>query len=248
MISEDLVVAPECLSKLGMDGLARITMALHPRRAECQTCVKPLAGRLASLTFDELARKRDHPAAAFDTYVVARLHHADCAPSRWNSGAVVVLQSHAATYSKTNYLVTGSSDPDIAMVVLNPGLDVVFVGQHEGRWGPLMPTRFLKAGMISNIGIDSSGEGDGWPPELTGITARILPGDAIQIVGPDEADAYPEEGGSHAPPGMVQAAREQGRIFFVLTHAINPVEIKSISDLQAVMDHPLSLVGSVRVT
>lgn len=236
----DVIVAPECLARLGIDGLARVAASLHPgKTAECQTCVKPLGGTLTSLTIDMLAQRRD--GGGDGAYAVARLHHVTCAPSRWNDSAMVVLTNAAPTFSMTSMLVTGKkAGEQLAVTMLNPGLDMMYLRQVGGQWIPSMPERFRKAGMVSNVGCD------GWPPAANGITARIVSG-GIQIAGPSEEDVYPEHGGGHAPGDMVRVIRRQRRLLFVLTHAINPSEIRSIGELQMVMDHPLTLVGALPV-
>lgn len=257
MNPENLVVAARCVETLGADGLARLATALHPKGAECQTCLHPLDDTPVCLTIDELATKSRGPRDAHDAHdaqdvqdvqdkvAVARLHHRGCREPEWNSGAVVVLIADSPTFSKTNFVILGPNGFAIPVVMLNPGLETVFIGRFGHRWRPLLPARFRKAGMVSNT--DPS-IGDGWPPKVSAITARIVHGDAIQIVGPDREDRYPLEGGSTAPKELIKAARREGVLLFALTHAVNPIDVRTLQHVQEALDHPLTLVATVRVT
>lgn len=149
---------------LGDDGIAEVTGSLWA--GDCQSCGRPLGGEPPALCVDDAV-----------TYATASLHHSRCRPAAWNDGSVIYLAGGAnLSWTSLSFMLPAmagrKADPRPAML-LNPGLEMIFLEPSGGGWRTGYAKWFTKSGMV--------------PPGRRLRLQRPLPG----------LTARPDEHGSH---------------------------------------------------
>lgn len=217
---------PVTRAKLGSEGLAEVTECLWPK--DCQTCGQPLADGSAD------------PALAVDdagAFAVASLHHPDCRAPGWND-TILLVAPPASTPTLSNasqaLVLSFAEHPghEWAMVLTNPGLEMVAVHRRAGRWEVSLDP-YAAAGLAS--GELTIGE------PIPGATASLGP-DTITVtmtVPPKEAYTTP----AGAPE--LGLARQQGGLVWGITHALHPAALHTTTgdDYMAAAMHSGRLIA-----
>ncbi len=125
--------------KLGEDGLGEVTASLWAE--DCQTCGRKLGSKPPALCVDDAGR-----------YATASLHHPRCRPPGWNDGSVIFAAGGAnLSWTSLSFVLPAMSgrkaDPRPAMLV-NPGLEMIFLEPRQGAWHPAYHRQFTSLGLV----------------------------------------------------------------------------------------------------
>jgi hypothetical protein len=197
--------------KLGTEGIAEVTGSLWPR--DCQSCGRPLGSKPPALCIDEMGE-----------FATASLHHPRCRPGGWNDGPVIVTTGdNHVSWTTVSFLlpamVARRPDPRPVML-LNPGLEMIFLELRDGTWHPSYHQQFTSLGMVppgrklrlSRPVRDASA----WlADDLISVTVESPPETIYEATAPAEA---------------VARARELRGVLFMVTHALDPAALYAAPD------------------
>lgn len=226
----ELIIHDDVLARMGHTGAAATARALHAE-GDCQTCVKPLRPGGITLCADVPAADR--------FLATASLHHAACRPSGWNDSGVVMVARKSVTYRVSYWAVEVPLLGAVAVMAVNPGMELVAIRPLDGGWYPSAQRQYLRAGLCA---LDSPAQA----PHTPAITARISAQGVIAVTVP-VGETYPEEGGCAAPPLVVALARRQRSLVLAVTHANSPA-MADDDALNAVLGDPLTVMGRIAVS
>jgi hypothetical protein len=197
---------------------------------DCQTCGHPLAGERPALCVD------DH-----DTFAVVTLHHPQCRKAVWNaSGQITVSPASAVSWKSRTWVERGilhgtKEDPRPFMLV-NPGLEMVFLGRSEDGWQPQLPNSFPAAGLqrVGEVMVDRPVRGLAAQLDRGSVTVRLL-------IPPFETYS------ATASDSFSSRARELNGLLFGVSHLVNPAEQLTGADLDTLMLTSTILLGWVGI-
>jgi hypothetical protein len=210
-------VLPEVLcdqktrDKLGEDGLARVTAKLWA--GDCQTCGRPLGSTPPALCIDDVGE-----------WATAALHHSRCRPAVWNDGSTILAAWGAQlSWTALSFMLPAmtarEADPRPVML-LNPGLEMIFLKPQRGTWRPGYARQFTALGLV--------------PPGRKLRFDRPLPGASawlavdlisVTVEGPPEA-IYE----ANADRNVVARARELSGLLLMVTHTLDPARLYAAPD------------------
>jgi hypothetical protein len=125
--------------KLGKDGLAEVRARLWAR--DCQTCGRPLGKETPSLCIDDAG-----------DWAAASLHHPDCRTAIWNDSTVLSAPGNPhLSWTSVSFTFParrgGEADPRPSVLV-NPGLEMIFLEPRRGTWRTVYAAPFLSVGLV----------------------------------------------------------------------------------------------------
>jgi hypothetical protein len=204
--------------KLGEDGLAAVRSRLYA--VDCQTCGHPLGTDPPALVVHDV-----------DEWAQADLHHRGCRAAEWNDGTVFELSGgNTVTWHAMSALFPAPTTPgktaSVAMLIVNPSLEAVFLYPEADGWRPGYNAFFSAAGLAPS-------------PDSIALTNRIAPGVTAQagdaeITAVLKQPAPNERYFAPAAPQTVAAARAYG-FLLVVTHALDPSELESADARTAIL-------------
>lgn len=220
--------------KLGAEGIAEVTGNLWPR--DCQSCGRPLGSKPPALCIDEMGE-----------FATASLHHPRCRSSSWNDGPVIVTTgSNHVSWATVSFLLPAmvgrKLDPRPVML-LNPGLEMIFLQLDNGTWHPGYHQQFTSLGMM--------------PPGRKLRLSRPMRGalawlsdDLISVTMESPPETIYE---SNAPAEAVARARELRGVLFMVTHALDPAALyaapeRAMRNLLGIMQDGRVICGWVSAT
>jgi hypothetical protein len=222
-------VAEEIVERLSREGVNELLERLWP--VDCQGCGRPLGEQAPALVVEEVG-----------PFATAGLFHDHCKTSGWNdTGAVRVGRTATTSFTVMAVLlplqVAGSEPVLTPTLIINPGLEHVFLRPVAGRWVIDLPAAFADAGMRSP------------GPEFR--LTQPIPG-AVVRVGVDDV-AVTLDDGPHTT--YTSAINDQfraevlshGGLLLIVTHAVNPATVQTLPELQPVLRGVDSLFGWVEV-
>jgi hypothetical protein len=196
---------------LGEDGISAVADNLWA--GDCQTCGRPLGSAPPALCVDDAS-----------TYATASLHHPRCRTAAWNDGSAIYAAGGAnLSWTSSSFMLpamTGrKADPRPAML-LNPGLEMIFLEPSEGTWHPGYASWFTSLGMV--------------PPgrklrlhrPLTGLSAWLAD-DLISVMVESPPESIYE---ATALRDVVARARELRGVLLMVTHAVDPARLYAAPD------------------
>jgi hypothetical protein len=221
----DVIASAGTKKRLG-PALGEVCGWLWPQ--DCQTCGRALAGQRPALCVD------DHMA-----FAVATLHHQRCRKPVWNDSGQMTA-SPAAYVSWTSRawaglpLIHGGEKDPRPFVLVNPGLEMVFLGRPADGWQPQLPDSFAAAGLqkVGEVAVDRP---------VSGLAAQLSPG-AVTVrflVPPFEAYATEVDG------SFARRARELRGLLFGVSHLVNPAELLTGQHVDTLMLTGTILIGWV---
>lgn len=190
--------------KLGGDGLAEVAALLWA--GDCQTCGRPLGGQPPALCVDDAT-----------TFATASLHHQRCRRPCWNDGSAIPLASSAPnlTWRSLSFalpVTIGRKTTHVAVMLVNPGLEMIFLEPGRGTWRPFYGVPFDAIGLVPpgrELRVERPvRELAAWAgPGLISVTVKSPPEPIYEV---------------SADPDVIASARERGGVLFMVTHAMNP--------------------------
>ncbi|MEU1984408.1 hypothetical protein [Nocardia sp. NPDC019395] len=134
---------------LGPAGLADLAANLWPH--ECQTCGQHFAG-----TRPAVYVRAGDPAIA-----TAGLHHPDCQPARWDNERSSAPPSERArplnfvlrTFQLPTVTELGGPETWRPFLLVNPGLEQVFLGKQGGQWRVATTSYYTQFGLQASDGL-----------------------------------------------------------------------------------------------
>jgi hypothetical protein len=196
---------------LGEDGIAEVTSNLWAR--DCQTCGQPLGSQPPALCIDD-ARQ----------YATASLHHQRCRLACWNDGSVIYATGGAhLSWTSLSFMVpsrTGRRADPRPAVLVNPGLEMIFLEPLRGTWRPGYAAQFTSLGMV--------------PPGPKLRVHRPLPGlsawlanDLVSVTVETPREMIYE---ATATREVAARARELRGVLLMVTHALDPADLYAAPD------------------
>lgn len=135
MAVASVLVSPQTQDHLGDEGLAEAIRHLWP--ADCQSCGKPLGSEDPALVVDDLG-----------VFATASLHHQRCRAPQWNQGQITNTGQPTLTFHVGGLMLPIADDPR-PMLVVNPGLESVFLHRPDGQgWKVQHEKCFSQAGLV----------------------------------------------------------------------------------------------------
>jgi hypothetical protein len=190
---------------LGEEGLAAVAASLWA--VDCQTCGRPLGTDPPALCIDDSVE-----------YAIAAVHHPGCREPGWDDSSVIAIAGGANLSWTTRSLLLpgttrGKAEP-WPVVLLNPGLEMIFLEPQRDSWRPGYHRQFTSLGMV--------------PPgrklrlyrPLQGATAWLA-NDFISVTVGETETIYE----ATAPREVVARAKELRLVLFMVTHALDPAEM-----------------------
>ena len=225
MKAGDVIASAATRKRLG-PALGEVCGWLWPK--DCQTCGKPLTGQ-PTLCVDD-----------FDAFAMAALHHRGCRAAVWNeSGHMRVGYGANTSWSSQAWsgfpLVRAGAGPDPRpFLLVNPGLEMVFLKHSDDGWEPEIAKSFPAAGLqpVGQVEIDRPVKGAAASLSGGAVTVRLLDP-------PFEAYAASVDG------PFIRQAREAGGLLFGVTHLVNPAMPVSRDHIDMLMLTGTVLLGWV---
>jgi len=219
--------------KLGTEGIAEVTGSLWPR--DCQSCGRPLGSKPPALCIDEMGE-----------FATASLHHPRCRPAGWNDGPVIISTggNHVswATVSFLLPVMVGRRPDPRPVMLLNPGLEMIFLELRDGTWHPNYHQQFTSLGMVPpgrklRLGRPVRGASAWLADDLISVTVESPPETIYEATAPAEA---------------VARARGLRGVLFMVTHALDPAALyaapdRAMQNLLEIMQAGQVICGWVRV-
>jgi hypothetical protein len=215
MRAGDVIASAGTRRRLGRS-LGEVCGWLWPQ--DCQTCGRALDGRPALCVDDNGA------------FATASLHHPQCRAATWNESARMPV-SGAAGLSWTSRAWT-----DLALVrreegldprpflLVNPGLEMVFLRRSDDGWEPEIAKPFPAAGL------QPVGEVEVGRP-LAGLAATLSHGKVTVRFRIPPFDAY----SSTVDDSFTARARAAGGLLFGVTHLVNPADPVTADQMDMLM-------------
>jgi hypothetical protein len=125
-------------SRLGDDALEEVLASLWP--GDCQSCGQSLGGELPVLLVDDLG-----------LLTRASLHHAACRAPAWNDSSLITTSSAGLVTWRTVVLLlpfrAGGEEIRVAGLLVNPGLEEVWLVADDDAWHPSFDPGFAAVGL-----------------------------------------------------------------------------------------------------
>ena len=207
MAVDRMLISPAVRDKLGDRGVTEVGSWLWA--VDCQTCGRPLGSRPPALCVDDMI-----------AFAAASLHHEECRAPQWGQGPFTGLGgSDRVTHrSRLIMLPTGGegSSRAIPVMVVNPTMELVMLGQADGRWRPQYHATFTAAAMV--------------PPgpqlhiyrPLPGTSARLTRTAVTVTMPPPAATDHYECGLGQGDEPIHRAIAGEGGVLLAVTHAVDP--------------------------
>lgn len=222
MRAGDVIASAGTRKRLGR-ALGEVCAWLWPQ--DCQTCGQVLE-RQPALCVDDTG-----------AFAAASLHHPRCRAATWNESAHVGV-SEAAGLSWTSRawtdlpLIHGDKGPDPRpFLLVNPGLEMVFLYRSDDGWRPEIPKPFPAAGLqqVGEVEVDRPVAGLAAALSRRRVTVRFL-------IPPFSAYSSPVD------DSFTARARAVGGLLFGVTHLVNPANPVSGDQMDMLM-----LTGTLRM-
>jgi hypothetical protein len=168
-------------------------------------------------------------------FAQASLHHRACRAPGWNEGFIIRASGSALLSWRTVMLLlpfeAGGRMVRVAGLLVNPGLEEVWLAQDDGRWHPQLEESFMRAGLTPPT--------EGMPIQrpATGVTGHVS-----QTSLHADINGRTESYGSEAEPEIRAAAAQLGGFLLIVTSAADPAQIDPPSLMNALAS-PMTLVG-----
>ena len=197
--------------KLGEDGLAAVTGRLWA--GDCQTCGRPLGSEPPALCVDDAGE-----------WATAALHHPSCRPPAWNDGSTVFATGGAhLSWTTLSFMLPTTSgrkpEPRPAML-LNPGLEMIFLEPRQGTWRQGYHRQFTSLGMLP------PGRKLRFDRPLHGVSAWVA-NDLISVTVHFPLEAIYE---ANAATDVVTSVRKLRGLLLMVTHALDPAHLYATPD------------------
>jgi hypothetical protein len=186
--------------RLGTQALAETAGLLYA--GDCQTCGRALGTEPPALCVDDM-----------QVLAAASLHHSRCRAPGWNDNSAVFLPDRAhLTWTSLSLMMPmarGWRPDPRATVLVNPGLEMIFLYPHGPAWRPGYDLQFDQLVLPGHVKIDSP---------VAGIAAWAAD-DLLSVTVEGPVEAIYEVS---APRAITDNARQHGGLLLALTHALDP--------------------------
>ena len=205
MLSDGALIDERTRSRLGEDAMEEVLASLWP--GDCQTCGQSLGSTPPVLLVDDLG-----------ILTKASLHHSACRAPAWNDSLVITTSSTELLTWRTVVLLLPfdirGGEIRVAGLLVNPGLEEVWLGRDGDGWHPRLAPGFAAAGLTPptagiSIGIPASG-----------LTGRLADG-CLSTGIADRAETYQTWAGAE----IRAHARRDGGFLLIVTHAAHPAQL-----------------------
>jgi hypothetical protein len=226
VLSHGAVVDLRTRAKLGGNALGEVLAALWP--GDCQSCGASLGFANPALAVDDLP----------GVLTRATLHHRTCRTPQWNDSWTVQTSSSALLTWRTVVLLlpfqAGRRVIRAAGLLVNPGLEEIWLSEDVSGWHPHLEPSFAAAGLTRPA--------DGIPirnPPAADVTGHL--GQASLTAG---ITGRIERYTCDAQPEILAAAAQHGGFVLIATHAADPDQLTPAGLMHAFAS-PMTLVGWV---
>ena len=209
-------------SELGDQALDEVLAGLWP--GDCQSCGNSLGAAAPALAIDDL-----------QVITRASLHHPACRPPQWNDSWTITAPSTGLVTWRTVVLLLpfqqGNQVIRPAGLLVNPGLEELWLARAPDGWHPCLEPSFAAAGLTppsAGMPIRMPASGVAGRVDQTALTASV--------------EGRTEIYGSEAEPQIRAAATELEGFLLIVTHAADPAQI-SPGRVMYALASPLTLVG-----
>ena len=209
-------------SKPGDSALDEVLASLWP--CDCQSCGRGLGSDPPALVVDDL-----------QVLTRASLHHGACRSPGWNDSFVIWGPGSALLTWRTVVLLlpfkAGRGVIRAAGLLLNPGLEEIWLTQDAGTWRPRLEQSFAAAGLThpsQEMPIQIPAAGLAGYLSQTSLHADVT----------GRSDRY----GSLAEPEIRAATAQLGGFLLIVTHAADPGQMNP-DRLMKVLAAPVTLAG-----
>ncbi len=196
---------------LGDEGIAEVTANLWAK--DCQSCGRPLGSEPPALCIDDAS-----------TYATASLHHPRCRSASWNDDSLIYVVGGAnlswTTLSFMLPAMTGRKADSRPVMLLNPGLEMIFLEPGQGTWRPGYASWFTASGMVP------PGRQLRLQRPLRGVSAWLAD-DLISVTVESPPESIYE---ATATREVVTRARKLHGVVFMVTHALDPASLYAAPD------------------
>lgn len=226
MLPDGALIDERTRSRLGEDAMEEVLASLWP--GDCQTCGQSLGSTPPALLVDDLG-----------IHAKASLHHRACRAPAWNDSLVITTSSTELLTWRTVVLLLPfdirGGEIRVAGLLVNPGLEEVWLGRDGDGWHPRLDPGFAAAGLTPptagiSIGIPASG-----------LTGRLADGCLSSGIA-GRAETYQ----TWAEAEIRAHARRDGGFLLIVTHAAHPAQLTP-DGLGQALASPLTLAGWVRL-
>jgi hypothetical protein len=211
---------------LGDRALGKVLATLWP--GDCQSCGTGLGTSKPALAVDDLV-----------ALTRATLHHRACRAPQWNDSRAIQTSSSALLTWRTVVLLlpfqAGRQVIRAAGLLVNPGLEEVWLAKDDGGWRPCLEQGFAAAGLTyPSAGLPASNPAAG----VTGHLGRTTL--SADITGRDERYIC------EAEPEIRAAAAQLGGFLLIVTHPADPYQLTA-DTLMGTLASPVTLAGWARL-
>lgn len=222
MLANGALVDERTRSELAGDALEEVIASLWP--GDCQTCGQSLGTDRPSLVVDDLH--------AFNR---ATLHHGACRAPQWNDTFTIkVTSSPLLTWRSAGLVLPFEADGKVvhaAGMLVNPGLEEVWLKRDTRGWHPYLEKSFASAGLThASQGIPIQAPAAGLTGHLSRTELRA------------EVEGRNEQYACDAEYQIRVATAQLGGFLLIITHAADPDQLTPDTLMQA-LTSPLTLVG-----
>jgi hypothetical protein len=191
---------------------------------DCQSCGQSLGSEPPALLVDDLG-----------VLTRASLHHGGCRAPTWNDSSLITTSSVGLVTWRTVVLVlpfqAGGEEIRAAGLLVNPGLEEVWLVRDRDVWHPSLDPGFAAAGLSS----PAAGIPIGLP--AAGVTGRLAHG-CLGAAITGRAETYE----TWAEPEIGAHARRDGGFLLIVTHAVHPAQLTP-EGLDRALASPVTLAG-----
>jgi|ERR1035438_5987513 hypothetical protein len=222
MLPNGALIDGRTRARLGDDAVREVLASLWP--GDCQSCGENLGIEPPALLVDDL-----------DVLAKASLHHPACRAPAWNDSRVIHAPGDARLSWSTVVLLlpfqAGSREIRVAGLLVNPGLEAVWLERDGGAWHPRPEKTFLSAGLM--------------PPAAGFEVGRPAPGVAggltqtsLSAVIDGQAETYETQ----AEPQIRTLAHERDGFLLIVTHDAHPADLNA-ETLTRALASPMTVTG-----
>jgi hypothetical protein len=208
--------------RLGDHALSEVLVALWP--GDCQSCGTSLGPGKPALAIDDL-----------HVLTRATVHHRACRAPQWNDSRILETPTSAMLTWRTVVLLLPFQDGrrviHAAALLVNPGLEEVWLTEDGSGWHPCLEPAFAAAGLThpaQGIPIGDPAAGITGHLSQTALSADIT----------GRAERYT----CAAEPAIRAAAAKLSGFVLIVTHATDPYQLTP-DRLMDVFASPATLVG-----
>jgi hypothetical protein len=202
--------------------LDEVLASLWP--GDCQTCGRSIGSDTPSLVVDDL-----------QAFTRATLHHGACRAPEWNDSFTIRVSGSALVTWQTVVLLlpfeAGGKEIRAAGLLVNPGLEEVWLYRDAGGWHPRLEASFASAGLTH------ASKGIPIRKPLTGVKGHLSRTSLSANV-----EGRQERFSSEAEYEIRVAAAQLDGFLLIVTHAADPEQMNPDRFMQALAS-PMTLVG-----